>query len=155
MPKFSKASKTKLSQLHPDLQDILKTAIECVNFKIVCGYRDQDVQVELYEKGRRFDTNLGKWIVTNQKKVVTNCDGYKKKSKHNVEPSQAVDIMPYFRNAPHIDWKKEALFDICFLIGYIQSVADSYGIKIRVGCKWNKNTIRDNQFRDFPHIELV
>ena len=52
-----------------------------LDFGVSCGYRNIDKQAELYKSGR-----------TVKGAILTNCDGIRKKSKHNQNPSQAVDI---------------------------------------------------------------
>lgn len=89
-----------LSHLYPSfrtrVQFILQaledySALHMVGFKwiVVEGYRTAAYQKELYAKGR-----------TKPGRVVTFCDGYKKKSKH--QSSMAVDIAPQHGHA--IDW---------------------------------------------------
>jgi len=63
--------------------------------------------------------------------------------------ARAVDVAPY-----PIDWNDVRRF--YYLIGYIRGIADKLGINIRVGADWNGNgEIKDQNFHDLPHIELV
>jgi peptidoglycan LD-endopeptidase CwlK len=61
-------------------------------FIIICGERTPEEQMQAYQKGR-IEVN-GVWTVNDKSKIVTNCDGYIKKSPHNFQPSHAVDVMP-------------------------------------------------------------
>ena len=63
------------------------------DFAVTHGHRTPEEQFELFKKGRSLNMD-GKWIITDRKKVVTYVDGYEKKSKHNAEPSKAIDMYP-------------------------------------------------------------
>ena len=121
MYKFGKKSKNNLNQCHPDLQDILNEAIKIYDFSVICGHRSEKEQNEAYNKG---NSKL-KWP----------------QSKHNSLPSCAVDIVPF-----PIDWSDLERFNR--LVGIIQGIAQSKGIKIRLGADFNSS-------KDYPHIELV
>ena len=73
-------------------------------------------------------------------------------SKHNSYPlSKAVDIAPYPYPKTN-DGIKQAYF----LAGIIKGIAVEMGIDIIIGCDWNNNgNIRDDNFQDVWHIELV
>lgn len=63
----------------------------------------------------------------------------------------ALDIMPYYKKK--VDWKNK--IDLAYFCGYVKATADRLGIKIRQGCKWDKETIKENKFPDFAHQELI
>jgi len=102
---------------------------------LTCTYRSAEEQWELYKKGRMFRD--GAWIVdTNpQTSIVTNCDGRAKKSKHNSQPSTALDF--------------------CVVIGgKVSWDAREYApvgeLARRQGLVWGG----DWTLKDFPHLEL-
>lgn len=73
-------------------------------------------------------------------------------SKHNSDPSRAVDIAPWVGG--QIPWKNEKYF--YFMGGIVTAVAKDLGIKIRWGADWNSNGNFDDQsFDDLVHFELV
>jgi peptidoglycan L-alanyl-D-glutamate endopeptidase CwlK len=129
MYKFGKKSQERLDTCHPHLQQILKIAIKQVDFTVLCGYRTEDEQDDAYKQGR-------------SKVQYPN-------SRHNQNPSVAVDIAPY-----PIDWDNITRF--AHLIGIIKGIAQAQDIKIRCGCDWDMDgDITDHSFMDWPHIELV
>lgn len=136
MPSFSKSSLAKLELAHKDLQTILKQAIKEYDFTIICSTRTQQEQINLYSQGRIFKD--GKWIKVGP--TVTNIDGATNKSKHNYNPSLAVDIVPY-----PVDWNNINRFKI--LAEIIKRIAKENKIKISWGGDW--------KMRDYPHFELV
>lgn len=153
MPQFSDSSMEKLSTAHEDLQTVLKEAIKYFDFSIVYGHRPPELQFNLFKKGRK--KNGDKWTIYDNSKVVTYVDGYRKKSKHNYSPSEAVDIAPY-----PIDWGNEDRF--IFLAGHIMQTANIFkdrGIidhAFRWGGDWDgDNYLRDHHFSDLGHFEII
>lgn len=126
--KFGVKSSANLSTLHEDLQMILKDAIQYIDFSVLCGHRDKLEQNQLYKEGK-------------SKVQYPN-------SKHNTEPSLAVDIAPY-----PINWNNTQRF--AEMIRFIQGLAfGKWNIRLRVGMDWNCDYIRNESFYDFPHVEL-
>lgn len=129
MPKFGKRSKAILALAHPDLQRIANAAIKVTDFSVICSYRGRESQNDMYDSG------LSKLKYP--------------ESKHNKQPSDAIDLAPY-----PIDWHDLDRF--YFLAGVIHAVASNLGIEIRWGGDWNRNgNFRDSNFIDLPHYELV
>lgn len=129
MPSFGKASEERLATCDPRLQSVLREAIKHRDFTILCGFRDEAAQNDAVAKG-------------NSKTPWPN-------SKHNRQPSLAVDIAPY-----PIDWTDTGSFS--YLAGYIVRIGDELGVKLRWGGDWNQNgKTKDEKFLDMPHIELV
>lgn len=120
MPSFGKASKSRLATLHPKIQSVLNEAIKYYNFSIVCGHRNEKDQNQAYDD--RLSTK--RWP----------------NSRHNTLPSEAVDVAPY-----PIDWNNDEEF--CFLAGLITGIAETMGIKLRWGGRWES-------LNDLPHLEL-
>jgi len=143
MPKFSESSKEKLSTVHCDLQILFNEVIKEYDCTIVFGYRSPEEQRALFEQGR-----------TKPGSIVTYKDGYERKSKHNQEPSFAVDVVPY-----PIDWDNKDRIRVFagFVLGTYQQLKKQGKIKsnIRWGGDWDSDTIlKDQRFNDFPHFEI-
>ena len=122
MFKYSKTSLKRLLTCHKDLQVLLSEALKNSPFdiSILCGYRSKKEQNDAYNTGN------------SQLKYPH--------SKHNSNPSIAVDIAPY-----PIDWDDINRFVI--LSEHIKKTADDLGINVQWGGDW-KN------FKDYPHWEL-
>lgn len=129
MYKFSKTSKSRLSSCHLDLQRLFNEVIKDTDCTIVSGMRTPAEQLNLYKQGRTLPGN-----------IVTNLDGYNKKSRHNYNPSQAVDVVPY-----PIDWNDLERFKA--FGDFVKDKAIELDIYIRWGGDWVR-------FRDYPHYEL-
>ena len=144
MATYSKSSKDKLITAHIDLQLIFNEVIKIIDNTIVFGYRDPQIQFELFKKGRTLIE--GVWVVTNKREVVTNCDGIKIKSRHNSYPSEAVDAVPY-----PIDW-----MDIDRMILLAECVLETASKlkeegKITHHIEWGGNWTK---FKDYPHYQI-
>jgi peptidoglycan L-alanyl-D-glutamate endopeptidase CwlK len=120
MYKFGKRSKERLATCHKDLQTIANELIKIMDVTVLCGFRSKEDQNEAYDTG--------------QSKLRY------PKSKHNKQPSLAMDLAPY-----PIDWNDLKRFER--MCGIVEGIAHEKGIKIRMG--------RDFSFNDYPHIELM
>lgn len=129
MPIFSKKSRLRLDGCHPLLIEVLTEVIKYFDFSVLGGRRNAAQQDRLYAIGKsklRFP-----------------------KSRHNANPSEAVDIAPY-----PIDWTDRERFT--YLAGYIMVTARTHGILLRWGGNWAlDNDLKNNYFDDLPHYELV
>jgi peptidoglycan L-alanyl-D-glutamate endopeptidase CwlK len=129
MATFSKSSLEKRDTLHPKLQKIVDEAIKHVDFTILEGVRTAERQKELVEQGKSKTLN----------------------SKHLPDAngkSRAVDLSPF-----PIDWANTNRFYL--FAGFIRGIANSLGIKIRLGADWDGDMNPRNQtFHDLPHFEL-
>lgn len=121
-------------------------AIKQIDFIILYGHRLVEEQFELYKKGR--EQKDGGWIVVDKSKVVTNCDGTIKPSKHNAKPSLAIDIAPW-----PIDWENIGRFKTLAFV--INNVAKQMKIEIRWGADWDRDgkPFEKGEY-DSPHWEL-
>lgn len=137
--KFSKRSLGHLEQCHPDLQKVLRLAIDhsLVDFGLVESHRDEATQNDYNRRG------LSKVRFPD--------------SKHNTLPSEAVDI---------IIWPKSQMYDfnhLCYVAGVIQTCArvlyedGMIDHLIRWGGNWDSDGIilKDQSFQDLVHFELV
>lgn len=129
MYRFGTRSMKNLSECHPDLQRIMHEVIKIVDCAVIDGHRDKETQDKLYHAG--------------QSKLKY------PDSKHNKDPSKAVDVVPY-----PIDWNDSERF--YFLAGVIRGVASQMNIKIRQGVDWDGDgSFKDQTFHDLPHTELL
>jgi len=133
MYNFSEKSQSKINECHKDIQTICDYLIKFIDFTVITGYRSPAEQLEKVKQG------LSKVKV----------------SKHNSNPSMAIDIAPY-----PIDWKDRERF--YFLAGYFLGTAkmlkEQGKIKhdVRSGCDWDRDgEINDNKFDDLGHFELI
>jgi len=128
MYKFSQRSKERLFTCHPDIIRVMKEVIKGVDCTILEGHRHKEKQDDVYQQG------LSQVMWPN--------------SKHNQEPSLAVDVAPY-----PIDWNDTNRF--YYFGGYVLGVADQLGINLRWGGDWDQdNDLSDQHFMDLVHFEL-
>jgi len=138
MPVFGQRSLDNLKGIHPDLVKVLTEAIKFTpfDFTITDGVRTTNQQQELYAKGR-----------TVKGQIVTNADGVKSKSNHQIKSDgfgYAIDLYPFVNGSVDIS-DKQNLMPI--IAGNILGTANRMGIKLEWGGLW-KNII------DRPHFEL-
>lgn len=129
MPSFSSRSEAQLATCDERLVHIARHAIKIIDFIVLEGHRDQEGQMRAIMKG----TTQLPWP----------------KSKHNRMPSIAMDIAPW-----PISWLDTERF--VFLQGVVFACASQLGIPVRFGIDWDMDReMKDEKFRDFPHVELV
>jgi|19_taG_2_1085344.scaffolds.fasta_scaffold00062_73 peptidoglycan L-alanyl-D-glutamate endopeptidase CwlK len=154
MYKFNTKSKTRLASCNRNLQRLCKIAIKYTDFSIIAGHRDKQ------EQDNKFNSGLSrlKWP----------------SSKHNKEPSQAVDVAPYIRpygvltghpnqirdtakkrNCSLIESKAFICKAYARLIGILEGIAFENNIELRVGIDWDGDfDLLDQTFHDLGHIEI-
>jgi len=128
MPQFGTLSRTRLATAHLDLQRLFEEVVKHYDCTVITGFRPKD------EQDRAVADGLSKtpWP----------------QSKHNRQPSLAVDVAPY-----PIDWKDTKRF--YHFGGYVTGVAEKMGIPIRWGGDWDSdNDLNDQTFMDLVHFEL-
>jgi len=129
MPAFSQKSLEKLATCDPKLQALFLEVIKHFDCVVLEGHRGKIMQDAAFAAGQ----SKTQWP----------------QSKHNSQPSKAVDVAPY-----PIDWNDHGRF--YYFGGFVMGIAAKMGIKIRYGGDWNKNTqVKDEKFKDLPHFELV
>ena len=133
--KLGTRSKNNLKGVHPDLVKVVEKAIGLTtqDFTVIEGVRTTKRQQELYAQGRTAPGN-----------IVTNVDGVKKKSNHQVKADRyghAVDIVPY-----PVDWDSISKFDNIAVA--MKLAACEFGVDIVWGGDWEN-------FKDYPHFELA
>ena len=131
MPYFGTKSLSRLNTCEEALQVLFKEVVKDFDCSVTEGYRDEETQNRYFDEGNsKVKYPLG---------------------KHNHQPSRAVDVYPY-----PIDFNDRDRFH--FFAGYVRSVADQLGIKIRWGGNWRNDFnkgFRKNKFDDLVHFELV
>ena len=134
MYNFSERSLAKLDTVDTQLRKLFMEVIKIHDCAVIFGYRTKEEQEEMVEKG------YSKLIYPN--------------SKHNVLPSKAVDVVPYFANHnPKIDWQDTDKF--YYFAGIVKGIASQLGIKITWGNDWdNDNDFKETKWVDMPHYEL-
>ncbi len=147
MPVFSEISKKKLSTCDNGLQQIFNEVIKKFDCRVIYGHRSTTEQSELFKQGRSYIKD--EWVITDRLKVVTYCDGFKKKSLHNYMPAQAIDVLPF-----PVDYKDTKR--ICYFAGWVMATADRLNIPLKWGGDFNNNTkVKDESFADLGHFELI
>jgi len=132
MAKFSNNSKIKLRSCDEKLQLLFNVVIQNFDCTIIDGYRSNIEQNRLFlEKKSKLSAG---------------------KSKHNTNPSKAIDVAPYIAG-------KGLSFDLnqCyFFAGYVIRIAEELGITLRWGGDWDSDgNLNDQSFNDLVHFELL
>jgi len=137
MSHFSAQSLAKLQTCHKDLQILFAHVIQEYDCSVICGQRNKEDQDAAYAAG---NSKLQYPL-----------------SKHNSQPSSAVDVAPYEKTG--IDWGK---LQSCYFAGYVKGVADRLFVlgvmkhRIRMGIDWDgDNDVDDTTFWDACHFELI
>ena len=129
MPKFSEKSLAKLATCHPLLQRVFHEVVLNFDCTVLEGHRNKPRQNQMVDEGK----SQVRWP-----------DG-----KHNTVPSCAVDVTPY-----PIQWddrERQTLF-----AGYVLATAKAMDVTLRWGGDWSMDfEVRDNQFDDLVHFEIV
>ncbi len=129
MPSFGNQSLEVLATVDDRLKEICREVIKVYDFKVVCGHRDKEDQEKAFKEGKT-------------KKHFPD-------SKHNKDPSTAIDIYPY-----PIDFNDRERFVL--LAGLMIATAESKGYILRWGGAWNGlKTMKNNKFDDLPHFEII
>ena len=135
MYKLSNGSRARLDTCHKSIILICESLIEIFDFTVVYGYRDQQLQDELFSRGlskARFPL-----------------------SEHNVIPSLAIDLAPYHASkTPHINWHDKDSF--IYMAGLFRGIGHEKNIAVRWGGDWDSdNDLSDQIFFDLGHFELL
>lgn len=128
---YSSKSESRLASADERLQKVFKAAAQFYNITIIEGHRSDRRQRQLHMSGK------------------SKLDGINQKSKHQSDPSLAIDAAPY-----PIDWQDvERFYQFGF---FIVGLGASLGVKIRWGGDWDGDgDIRDQRFNDLVHFELA
>jgi len=126
MPTFSKTSKERLLTCHKDIQTLMNEVIKITNITILCGHREQIEQDKAFREGK----SKFKWP----------------KSKHNTNPSKAIDIAPYPINWDDVD----GFIELSTIVKNTWYDLKSSG-KVTETLYWGGDW---RTFKDMPHYEL-
>jgi len=137
---MDKRSETNLINVHPDLVKVIVQAKEMEpNFIVVCGVRTLAEQQALYAQGR-----------TKPGLKVTNCDGVKSKSNHQVHADgfgYAVDVYADTNGNKKVDALEiNDVKGLSLVANNIKICAKQLGIPVEWGGDW--------KVKDYPHFEL-
>lgn len=149
MPLCGKTSLSRLEGVSPDLVRLMKEAIKDtpIDFSIDQGVRTAEKQAVYYSWGRTVvNPNTGPIKGNKFGLIVTTCDGYKRKSNHQVKADgygHAVDIYPYINGKMQFN----DISSLNKIAKHIKDVAARLKIKITWGGDW-KNPY------DPPHFQL-
>nr|DAJ49443.1 MAG TPA: L alanyl D glutamate peptidase endolysin [Caudoviricetes sp.] len=142
---FSQTSLDKMKKVHPKLVEVMKEAIKNspFDFRITDGARTAEEQFALYQKGR-----------TKSGPKVTNCDGYKAKSNHQIKSDgygYAVDIFPcgILENGVYRKFTSDEGYDdkkLKIISEHILKIAKEKGVNVEWGGNW--------KMHDTPHFEI-
>lgn len=155
MPSFSRQSMSNLSSCCREVQMVMHRSIRYTDFTIVQGFRDEETQNRYYERG----VSQVKWP----------------NSKHNSNPSKAVDVAPYhptfgilFGSPEQLTVISQAmsitkqavnaiiLREYFYLAGVIMCQAQELQVEMRWGGDWDRDKdYFDNKFNDLGHFEIV
>jgi peptidoglycan L-alanyl-D-glutamate endopeptidase CwlK len=131
--RYSNTSQYNLSTCDSKLRLVFREVLrQGYDHSIICGERSKELQDKAYEGG----FSQVKW--PDSKHNLT-----EKEKEANIK-SQAVDVMPYFKEEPHIRWDDEVA--TARFAGYVLGVASSMGIYLEWGGDW--------KFKDMPHYQL-
>ena len=134
---FSKKSKDRLMTCHRDLQKISAVACSRKDFSVLEGTRTLEQQQKYFAEGK------------------SKLDGIKKKSKHQSNPSMAIDIAP-----TPINWDDTKAFfamsDIMFDVASELKASGEITHRLRWGGDFNQDgDYTNDKFVDMPHWELI
>lgn len=141
-----------LAHCHPEFQRRMTLVLETAKtrygreFFITRTWSSAAAQFEHYKKGRHLEPSIGKWVPNDpvtRAGIVTNLDGYEKRSRHGVWPAEAADVCVDSDPGPgkHADWQPEAYV----ILGQL---ADEFGLI------WGGRFKGFGKHGDYPHLEL-
>lgn len=133
MYKFGKVSEDRLASVHTDLVRVVRKALAygLLDISVVQGRRSKEDQDRAFKEGK------------SKLKYP--------QSKHNSDPSDAVDIAPFINGK--ISWNTQHCL---VLAGIVLAAASELGIKVRWGGNWDRDgePVTDQTFNDLVHFEL-
>ena len=141
--RYSEASLQRLIGVDSLLVDLLFTAANYIDLKIISGYRTPQQQHRLYVQG------------------LSTKDGYIHKSKH--QTGRAVDVLPLpkIQEPSMYSSTKENTYRWAYFTGFIQALGLAHGLNIRTGFKWRSSPMQtlsrelsSNTLYDPAHIEI-
>lgn len=154
MPDFGPKSQAQLETLHPLLQELCRRVVTHLDITLLQGHRNKEEQNKAFHAG----VSSKMWP----------------ESRHNTEPSMAVDAAPWpipdswgdldgqTLHARDLDWKERVKFYemiAVFRFAWSQMLVEFPELKnnfmLRFGADWDGDgDYRDQKFDDLPHIEI-
>lgn len=132
MPRFSINSNTKLDTCHPLLQELFREVVKEDDCTVVYGFRGRKEQNLCFKE----KTSKKQWP----------------DSKHNIMPSQAVDVAPHIAGKGIIEDRGQC----AFFAARVKAKAVEMGIQVRWGGDWDSDgDLTDQTFNDLWHWELT
>ena len=134
MPHFGRTSTERLDTCHKDLKTVFNEVVRHYDCTILCGHRGKHAQNLAYEMKK----SKLQWP----------------NSKHNTQPSKAVDVGPW-----PLDWSDHGAFYM--LAGWVLCTADRLyregriTHRLRYGGDWDGDHSTVQSFKDLPHFELM
>lgn len=131
---FGSTSLARLATCDPSLQVVMRAALAqgLIDMTVTEGHRNEE------DQNRYFNEEKSRVKYPN--------------SKHNSNPSKAVDIAPYVNGKLSYDQRH-----CCHMAGIILGIAASLGVKLRWGGNWDMDgePVTDQDFQDLVHFELA
>lgn len=148
MAVYGNSSKRRLATVTDRLQEVFNDVIQVVDNSVLVGHRSEADQNAAYAKG----ASTLKWP----------------ESKHNSQPSRAVDAAPYpidwaplpsqeelkhWDRSDLLKWAKQ-YSRFHYLAGVVLGVGFAKGVRIRWGGDWDQDDdFSDQKFDDLVHFE--
>lgn len=150
MANFGKQSLNSMKGVHPYLIAVMVVAIKNtpIDFTITDGGRTDKAQYDLWLKGRDKNGNI-----IDKSKVVTNADGIKGKSNHQMKEDgfyHAVDLYAYLKGKVQFNDTKS----LVIIAEHILNTAKDMGINIKWGGHFPATKTLPYGW-DKPHFELA
>ena len=114
---------SQLASCTRDIQTIFMEVVKFMDISIIEGNRTAERQHHHWCKGRELrreglnPEERDAWVIKDSNKVVTHKDGYQQKSRHQQQPSVAVDVVPY----PTMWADKNKLIELRGVVKFVQT----------------------------------
>jgi peptidoglycan L-alanyl-D-glutamate endopeptidase CwlK len=154
--RYSTKSEKKLETCHPDIQRVFSIVIErsAIDISVTFGARTLKEQKRLYAIGRTKPGNK-----------VTNCDGVKHKSKHQVKEdgfSHAIDLSIYCSDSNFSATTRYDPLHLAYIAGVVDSVVKELYLEGEIthefiwGGNWDNDGVikYDQKMQDLCHWEI-
>jgi len=140
MSRYSQRSLGNLKTCHSLIQLLFTRVLPGFDHSITEGWRGEELQ------NRHFSEDKSKVQWPDSAHNHMDCDG--------TPDSLAVHALPY----PNFDWSDRERFH--YFAGHVMGIADDFGIPLRWGGDWKRNTLLNKNnykrpFDDLAHYELI
>jgi len=154
--RYSTKSEQKLETCHPDIQRVFSIVIKrsAIDISVTYGVRSTKLQKKMYAQGR-----------TKPGKIITNCDGVIKKSKHQAKEdgySYAIDIDIYCGDRKYSSITRYDPLHLAYIAGVVDSVVHELYLEGEIshkfvwGGNWDSDGVikYDQKMLDLCHWEI-